>query len=186
MLPAYVITLRPKDALRYGRTLWVEKQHFLPLQAIVYGPADETLEQLVFTDFSVQESLPFVDSQAGNPSPLANNPAPLPLTEANFIINNLPAGFHELFFTRRLMHNEARPVDHMLLSDGLAWISVYMEYKKLPPMPTATAEPKIVPAVGAINFFSRPLGDYEFTVMGDAPRATVETIAQGIQLRNSQ
>lgn len=186
MLPAYVITLRPQDSLRYSRAFWVEKQHFLPLQVIVYGPADEILEQLVFIDISVKDNLPFVDTQASNSPALANNPASLSLTEANFTFNNLPAGFHQLFFTRRLMHNEASPVDHMLLSDGLAWVSVYMEYKKPPSATPPPVEPNDIPAVGAINFFSRSLGDYEFTVMGDVPKATVEMIAQNIQLRHNR
>jgi len=191
MLPAYVISLNPFDNLRYPRTIWVEKQHYLPLQAIVYGRADnaglETLEQMVFTDIAVKDSIPFVKTHPARPEDFVNKPNPMPVSEANFVVNRLPKGFVELFFYRRLMHNEARPVDQLVLSDGLAWISIYMEYKNIDPPETEQAENKVIhAAVGAINFYGRSLGDYEFTVMGDVPPETVKLIAENIQLRDDR
>lgn len=183
MLPAYVVALEAKDKFRYFRTIWVEKQHFLPLKAIVYDLANNVLEQLVFTELTIKNSLPFVDSKLKNESD-ADKP-PLPLTEANFLISNIPSGFRELFFTRRLMHNIAQPVDHLLLSDGLAWISVYMEHKN-PASPLGPVEPKAVQAVGAINFYSRSINNFEFTVMGDVPPETIKIIAENIKLRESK
>lgn len=188
MLPAYVINLNAMDNLRYSRTFWIEKKHFLPLQATVTTPATEsstrTLEQLVFTDFMVKDNIPFVDVHPTQSPTLINEPTPLPVSQANFIINDLPKGFDELFFNRRLMHNEARPVDQLVLSDGLAWISIYMEYKKIGSPQHLSPESKTARAVGAINFFSRTLGDFEFTVMGDVPPETVKAIANSIQLRD--
>ncbi len=191
LVPTYVIHLNPIDKFRYPRTFWVEKRHFLPLQAIV-SPLDGTaiesdpLEQMVFTDFSVKDHIPFVDIQPTQPPDPFNQITPLPITAANFAVERLPLGFSKLFFNRRLMHNEARPVDQMVLSDGLAWVSIYMEYKKTGLAHTETAENISIPPVGAIHFYSRTLGDFEFTVMGDVPPKTVKQIAENIQLRNRQ
>ncbi len=189
LLPAYVINLNPIDNLRYPRTIWVEAQHYLPLQAIVYGRdsngAMEILEQMVFTDIAVKDSIPFVKTLPAHSQGLINKPTPLPVSEANFIVNPLPKGFVKLFFNRRLMHNEARPVDQLVISDGLAWISIYMEYQNMEPTEANEAENGVIhAAVGAINFYSRSLAGYEFTVMGDVPLETVKLIAKNIQLHD--
>jgi sigma-E factor negative regulatory protein RseB len=39
-------------------------------------------------------------------------------------------------------------------------------------------------SVGAVNSFSRSIGDYELTVMGEVPVSTVQKIADGIKLLN--
>ncbi len=183
MLPSFIINIEPNDKFRYPRTLWVEKQHFLPLKAVVYDLNNDVLEQLLFTELTIKDSLPFVDSKSSTP-PLGNLSAQS-LTEAKFLLSLVPLGFKELFFTSKPMHNSSQPVDHLLLSDGIAWISVYMESK-----PTTShnglLEPKTVQAIGAINFYSRAVENYEFTVMGDVPPETVKLIAENIQLRDSQ
>jgi sigma-E factor negative regulatory protein RseB len=44
---------------------------------------------------------------------------------------------------------------------------------------------KSVESVGAVNFFSQALGDYELTVMGEVPAETVKLIAEGVKLKNN-
>jgi sigma-E factor negative regulatory protein RseB len=175
--PTYIIAIQPKDPFRYGRKIWLEKQHFLPLKAVVYNPANEMLEQLVFTELTLENALPFADTQSTKTSPALVDVSVS--TQAAFVINELPPGFRELFFTRRPLHNSAQPVDHLLLSDGLALVSVYMEHKS----PNSLNAPKTVQSLGAINFSSRIIGEFEFTVLGEVPTETVRLIAENIKLR---
>jgi sigma-E factor negative regulatory protein RseB len=65
----------------------------------------------------------------------------------------------------------------MVLSDGFSSVSVYMENKN------ATMQSGLH-SIGAVNSFSRSIGDFEITVMGEVPAATVKFIADGIRLRN--
>ncbi|MDO9106768.1 MAG: MucB/RseB C-terminal domain-containing protein [Methylovulum sp.] len=191
MLPAYVIAIMPKDQLRYARKIWLDQRQFLPLKVVVYALADgvvldEALEQLVFTDLEVTGIQPFVDVKKPDPGNPAQDIYKLQAQspdQAGFIAARLPQGFKEIFFTRRPMHNSGEPVDHLLLSDGLASVSIYMEHKNN----AGQSEPSLsknVQSVGAVNFFSRTLGDFELTVMGEVPAETVKLIAEGITLRH--
>ena len=183
MLPAYVLSIVPKDNLRYARKLWIEKQHFLPLKTVVYDLDNNMVEQVVFTDMETKQNLPFVDKFLFDEK-LNKTPEIYPLTDARFDITQLPSGFTALFFTRHSLHNNDQPVDHLLLSDGLAWISIYMEQKNSALQSKFDAN-KTVQAIGSINFYSRIVDNYEFTVLGDVPAETIKLIAENVKLRNN-
>lgn len=160
MLPAYVVAIQPKDDFRYVRKIWIEQQQFLPLKVAVYDLSDTILEQVVFTDLQVKETLPFVEVKFGEASGAVKHIhqlQPQASDKAAFVINSLPSGFQEIFFTRRPMHNSNQPVDHLLLSDGFAAVSIYMENKN-------TTIQQGLQAVGAINSYSRTIDDWQLTV----------------------
>lgn len=186
MLPAYVIAIKPKDQLRYARKVWVGQQWFLPLKVIVYDLADSALEELMFVDFEVKDTLPFIDMQASaeNILPPQNGNADLP-EQAAFVMSALPKGFKEVFFSRKPMRNSEQPVDHLLLSDGLASVSVYMEHKNIT-LPSFNTNPNAVQRIDTVNYYSHPLGDFQLTVMGEVPSETIRLIAENVKLRDTQ
>jgi sigma-E factor negative regulatory protein RseB len=175
MLPAYVVTIYPKDNLRYVRKIWIEKNYFLPLKIAVFDLAGQVLEQTVFADLQVKDSISFVSS------PLAVRPEEQDQesfqdearTFSGFKVEKMPAGFYEVFFTRTLMHNLGQPVDHMVLSDGFSTVSIYMENKN------AFFEQGLH-TIGAVNSYGRSMGEFELTVMGEVPATTVKFIADQI------
>jgi sigma-E factor negative regulatory protein RseB len=188
LLPTYVIALEPKDDFRYGRKIWLERQQFLPLKVELYDLEGATLEQVVFTEFQVKDALPFVDvhfTQSVGAVTDVQHIHQLQAQSANqaaFVVGKLPAGFKELFFTRRPMHNSKWPVEHLLLSDGFASVSVYVENNISPGL---RAEDRIH-SMGAVNVFSKTVEDSLITVMGEVPAKTVKFIAEGIKLRKTQ
>jgi sigma-E factor negative regulatory protein RseB len=187
LLPAYVIAIKPKDIYRYARKIWIEKQNYLPLKVVVSDTSGKTVEQLIFTEFELKKSLPFVKVKAADilhlqQEPISDSPDKLS-KQPTFVPSSLPPGFREIFFTRRLMHNSSQPVDHMLLSDGFASVSVYMENKRAGLPPDSTAQ-KNSQSVGAINFFSKTIDNFELTVLGEVPAETVRLIAEGIKLKD--
>lgn len=183
MLPAYAIAIRPKDNLRYARKVWLAQQWALPLKVVIYDLAGEVLEEWVFTEFEVKDTLPFIDI-----NPPANAPAPessgnpAPFQQAVFDWVAIPNGFKEVYFSRKPMRGSEQPVDHLLVSDGLASVSIYMEQKNnaLPPLHSDTNG---VQAINAVNFFSHSLGDFQLTVMGTVPSETIRLIADGVKLK---
>ncbi|CAA9892303.1 Sigma-E factor negative regulatory protein RseB [Candidatus Methylobacter favarea] len=193
MLPTYVIAIQPKDNFRYVRKIWMEKQHFLPLKVALYDLSGTILEQFVFTDLQVKDTLPFVEVKTP-PTPNRRQPKSLPHPKVSikqvaklqsqasdgpdFDLTELPPGFRKIFFTRRPLHNSDQSVAHLLLSDGFSSISIYRENKN-PAMQAG------LQSVGAINFFSRIIDDSQLTVMGEVPAATVKLIAEGIQLKDT-
>jgi sigma-E factor negative regulatory protein RseB len=176
MRPSLVIAVQAKDDFRYDRKIWIDKQLFLPLKVEVYSLAGTTLEQVVFTDISVETAIAFtplddeddrLDIQHIHQAPSES------FDKASFVINNLPTGFEKVFFTRMSMHKSEQPVDHLLLSDGFASVSVYLDGK----------DEEIdngLQTIGSVNSFSRVMDDYQIVVLGEVPAKTVEFIAQGI------
>ncbi|MGJ0486169.1 MAG: MucB/RseB C-terminal domain-containing protein [Methylomicrobium sp.] len=181
MLSAYVIDVQPKDEFRFARRIWVEKLQFLPLKVAVYNSSGALLEQVVFTEQRVKAALPFSEaiSETGHQSDMVGRAikdgdfGALP-----FIVTSPPAGFKAIYFARKTMHDSHLPVDHLLMSDGLTSISVYKESKN-PEMDLGLR------SVGAINYYSLNLEDYQVTAMGEAPPITVKTIVDGIRLKSA-
>jgi len=71
-------------------------------------------------------------------------------------------------------------VAHIVYSDGLAAISVFIE-----PLPS----PKVVPHLshkGAVNIYTTPVAEYMVTVLGETPAATVMQVANSLELRGGR
>jgi sigma-E factor negative regulatory protein RseB len=179
MLPAYIIDIQPKDEFRYARRIWIEKLQFLPLKIAVYDFSGTLLEQVLFTEQHVKASLPF--SEVNPEAAYQKGQEGLAIKDGHssklpFAVTDSPAGFEAIYFARRTMHDSHLPVDHLLISDGLTPISVYKENKN-PEMDQGMR------SVGAINYYSHNLGNYQVTAMGEAPPETVKAIAEGIRLK---
>lgn len=182
MLPSYVVAIQPKDDFRYVRKIWIAKQQYLPLKAVVYDHSGVVLEQVVFTEMQVNKQGAF--EKMDNPGVHPAKVAPDLQDQAAFEIAALPQGFKKVFFARKPIHQSGSPVDHLLLSDGFASVSVYLESNR----DAATADsrlPEGIHTVGAINSMSRSLADSQLTVLGEVPASTVKFIADSVKLRQS-
>jgi sigma-E factor negative regulatory protein RseB len=189
MIPSYVVAIQPKDDFRYIRKIWIAKDTFLPMKAVVYDLSGIVLEQVVFTDIQITNSP--LDHNASLPTKSVvedKKTVVYPITtsdsaeQLSFETTAIPQGFKQIFFSRKPLHKSEQPVDHLLLSDGFASVSVYLETK------TAGTEgdsriPEGLHSVGAVNSMSRTLADSQLTVLGEVPAATVKFIAEGIKLR---
>ncbi|MFA5982769.1 MAG: MucB/RseB C-terminal domain-containing protein [Methylococcaceae bacterium] len=192
MLPAFVIKIEPKDEFRYARKIWIEQKQYLPLKVEVYDVQNMTLEQVVFTDIEVKDKLALVDmdreqtlSDDTATGYVSAAPKQSPAEIAALTIGNLPImGFREIFFTRRPLHRSDQLADHLLLSDGFASVSVYVEIKNTG---VKSEQEKFdgMQSVGAVNFFSRTINDAQVTVLGDVPAKTVKAIAQAVKIKQS-
>ena len=179
LLPTYVVSIKPKDTLRYARKVWLSKQWFLPLKVAVYDQTDKVLQELVFTELEVKDHLPFVEMAETIAKPPVQPQAHTGTVA--FALSALPQGFKEVFFRREPMHNAEKLVDHILLSDGLASVSVYIE-PKTDAAPFGGLSTPNVQTIDAVNFFTHAMGDYQLTVIGEVPSETIRLIAAAITL----
>jgi sigma-E factor negative regulatory protein RseB len=180
MLPSYVIAIQPQDNARYPRKIWVEKRYFLPLKVAVYDNSGTLLEQVVFTDITVKDALSLISVKSldtKNPARHIHQLSTQSPDQAAFVVTAKPAGFRDIFFARKPMHNTEQSVDHLLLSDGFTSVSIYMESKSAEMLSG-------LQSVGAVNSYSRTINDYQLTVLGEVPAETVKFIAEGLKLRN--
>ncbi|MGR9114882.1 MAG: MucB/RseB C-terminal domain-containing protein [Gammaproteobacteria bacterium] len=179
MLTTFVLNILPKDNYRYARRIWIEKQQYLPLKVEVYDHSNNIIEQVVFTELQLKASMPVVDADAatvGREVQHIHKRSPDSFEKARFDLEQVPGGFRKQFFIQMAMRDADQPVEHLLLTDGFSSVSVYLENKN--------ENVELGPhASGSVNAFSRILGGYLVTVMGEVPAATVQYIAEGVKLR---
>jgi sigma-E factor negative regulatory protein RseB len=97
--------------------------------------------------------------------------------ETGWVVRDMPPGFTKVVEGFRTLRGKPAQVAHIVYSDGLVAISVFVE-----PTP-ATPQPVGLSQQGGINVYSRQLDDYLVTVLGEAPGATVRQIAYSVGRR---
>jgi sigma-E factor negative regulatory protein RseB len=73
---------------------------------------------------------------------------------------------------------ESRPVGQLVYSDGLAAVSVFIE-----PLGAGRATVPGLASLGAIHIYTREVANHRITVVGEAPAASVERIANAVEYR---
>jgi sigma-E factor negative regulatory protein RseB len=175
------VVLEPKDALRYMHKLCAELGTGLLLRAHTYNERRQLLEQFMFTQLDVSRSVSkqAVKSQFEQaPGWQRDNSVKTTQkdTETGWIVNGLPSGFKKVMEIVRSFTGKPQPVAHLVFSDGLSNVSVFVE-----PSPT----PGRVSAGGASDgnpttFAVRTVTDSQVTVVGDVPFTAVQAIADGV------
>jgi sigma-E factor negative regulatory protein RseB len=94
--------------------------------------------------------------------------------ETSWRCDDLPPGFRIVSAHREQFPGSGGPVIHLLYSDGLANVSVFIE-------PVTEPRPVHKSRVGASSSYSVQAGQYRVTAVGDVPAATVEQIAASIR-----
>lgn len=180
---AQLLVLDPKDGLRYGHKLWADSATGLLLKARMINERRETVEQFAFTQVSVGVE---VDREALKPQHDAQGPGwkrdssgiAEPATDSGWIVRSYPAGFRKIMETKRKLPGRPTPVSHIVYSDGLAAISIFIE-----PLSANVRPVSGVSHQGAINIYTRPVADHMVTVLGEAPSATVVQIGRSVSTK---
>jgi sigma-E factor negative regulatory protein RseB len=181
---AQILVLEPKDGLRYGHKLWADNETGLLLKARMINERKETVEQFAFTQVSIggnvdKEALkPKYDGQGPGWRRDASGAAESASTDSGWVVGSYPAGFRKIMETKRKLPGRPAPVAHIVYSDGLAAISVFIE-----PMAGNARPVQGVSHQGAVNIYSRPLDDHMVTVLGEAPSATVVEMGQSVSAK---
>jgi sigma-E factor negative regulatory protein RseB len=162
---ASVLEARPRDAERYGYRLWIERETGMLLGSALLDAQGNAIEQLMFTSLELKPGV--------RPSAPPAAPSPPAEVAAGGWHATLPEGF-------QLVARPAaeRDAEHLLYSDGLANVSLYVE-----PLRSGSADWTGSSRRGAVAVAGRVRGGYHVVVMGDLPVATVERIADSVQPR---
>lgn len=181
-LDAQQIILEPQDDLRYGYELWAEVQSGLLLKSRTLDERGEIIEQFSFSDVRIggeigREALrPRFDKDEHWRIVHAGG-VELPREESGWIQQAPIAGFSLVSVVRRPMGREQGEAVHLVFSDGLASISVFIE-----PASPEGARHGIGPlSSGAINIYKRQVGPHQITALGEVPLRTVQRLADGME-----
>ncbi|HET9404989.1 MAG TPA: MucB/RseB C-terminal domain-containing protein [Burkholderiales bacterium] len=181
-----VVVLEPKDRLRYGHQYCADAGSGLPLRARTFNEKKEPLESFVFTELVIGGSFnrDKVRSRYAAKSrdwkvDHSGYPINEVATDTGWVLTRQPAGFRKLTELKRSIAGRAFAVSHIVYSDGLAAISVFIE-----PLPKVRIAQQLSHQ-GAVNIYIRPIADHMVTVLGEAPAATVIQIANSLELKGA-
>jgi sigma-E factor negative regulatory protein RseB len=176
------ILLKPKDNLRYGYRLYADASSGMLLKAMTVDAAGDTIEQFSFTQLTIGN----VTRDMVRPRHAAGNwridnaeASPTHLTGWS-LSAELP-GFHKIMELKRRL-GESRQAGQVVYSDGLAAVSVFIE-------PLDARREAVRPglaSVGAIHIYTREVANHVVTVVGEAPAASVQRIANAVEYRETR
>ncbi len=172
-----IVSIKPKDGFRYGYMLWLDQETAMPLKSQLMDDQGNILEQILFAQLEISDSIP---RSALEPTintegfTMFRPPAVADQTEdsSHLRASRLPDGFELSAATNSPIAGSQYPVEHLVYSDGLATVSVFIEDPK--------SEPEVAAGhyrVGSANAFSLNLNGRQVTAVGAVPGRTVETIA---------
>jgi sigma-E factor negative regulatory protein RseB len=181
--PVQVVVFEPKDGLRYGHRFWSDDATGLLLKARVLNERGDGIEQFAFSDLTinaridramVEPSWPVVPSDWQVLERASGDVTP---QETGWVVTRVPPGFAKIMEGFRKLRGRRERVAHLVFSDGLVSVSVFVE-----PLVAASAPAGLLQK-GGLNVYSVKQNDHLITVMGEAPGATVRQIAHSVERR---
>lgn len=176
------VSVMPKDEFRYGYRLSVDNETGFLLKSELLDSHGNPLEQIIYTSLELPQTIAddlLEPGMSGKGFTWYTRDAPrAPARESSWAVKWLPAGF--------LMKDRATdpaalgrmPVEHLVYTDGLASVSVFIEHLK------ASGDGlEGISRMGAVNAFGIMLDGYQVTAVGEVPAAAVERIAHSVAKR---
>ncbi len=173
------VTLKPKDDLRYGHTLYADVKSGMLIRAVTTDARGETVEQFSFTELSFG-SVPRerLKSRHAAQRWRVENSEAAPASLVGWGLSSELPGFRKVAELKRRL-GEGGPVGQVVYSDGLAAVSVFIEPLEGRRDPVRAG----LASVGAIHIYTKEVAKHMITVVGEAPAASVQRIANAVEFR---
>jgi sigma-E factor negative regulatory protein RseB len=178
-----VVSIRARDEFRYGYLLWLDRDNGLPLKIQVRDDTGTVIESILFTEISVLDSIPeFAVAPSIDVEGFTwKRPARVAVEELrneNWDARRLPGGFWRLDSRQVLLAGSRYPVQHLVYTDGLATVSVFIAH------PLSDADmPEGFSRFGSTNAYSLKIDGRLATAIGEVPGRTVQRIATSLDVR---
>lgn len=180
----HAVVFQPKDNLRYSHKMWAHSESGLLLKAVVLDEHARIIEQYAFTQLQLGGKVDrtWVESRKISPStfkkhePVVAEKAMAEVKSSDWQIDALPSGFKKIMEVCRPIRDKTRPVTHLVFSDGLAGISIFIE--------DVAGRENLntgLSSQGAIQIYSKINGDKLITVVGEVPPRTVMQVAESVR-----
>jgi sigma-E factor negative regulatory protein RseB len=188
----HYITVMPKDEYRYGYRLWIDDKTAMPLKTQLCDARGRVIEQVVFASLTLASHIPdaafkpevSTDGFQWLRSDTAAAKDPAKEATADPVVWDalrLPPGFKMTVRKAQTMPGSNSPVDHLVFTDGLASVSVFVETTTQSAPSTGTEPLDESARVGSSSAFSTVVDGHKITAVGEVPPATVRFIANSVQ-----
>jgi len=186
-----VIAITPRDQYRYGYRFWIDSTNNMLLRYELNDVNGDAIEQVMFTSMQVGSGIqpgdlePSLTGEGYNwyrteedtGTPAAGTVAAG--VPPQWQVRQLPAGYALTETRRQRVRRGGEYAEHLIFSDGLATASVYVE-KLMPGSNPFTG----LSSMGALNAYGHLIDDYQVTVVGEVPAATVQDMALSVARQN--
>ena len=173
----------PKDGQRYGHRFWADVETGLLLKALLVSEHNNIVDQFAFSEITVG---PKIDRELVKPTWPAAPPdwqvkegsaGEMTPHDTGWTVTRMPPGFSKIMEGYRSLRGKREPVAHLVFSDGLVAVSVFIEPLASSPAQGGTLQQ------GAVNVYSMKVDDQMVTVLGEVPGVTVRQIAMSVAKR---
>ncbi len=178
---AQILFLDGKDKLRYSYKFWLDTEYGLLLKSVMVNSQNEVIDSIAFNQLGLINNVdldwfkPNIDSKKhyvmeDEPSAVTDNHA-----SPHWKLKDLPVGYVKVDQMMRSVRGKSLPVTHLIFSDGLASVSLFIE-----PIESGVKPRLGHKVVGNTSFYSSVTGYLQVTVLGEVPEATVAQIANAV------
>ncbi len=192
--PVRVVAVNPKDQFRFGYRLWLDEKTAMPLKTQLCDSHGQVIEQIFFARLDMPDNIPDsdlaptvrTDGMRWVRQGPSNGAAPAALS--GYRASELPPGFRLTASGAQTLGNAGVPASHLVYSDGLATVSLFIEAQPDPAAGAAAdpalAEPPMqgLARVGSGYAFSTVVQGHQVTALGEVPAQTVEFIAHSVKI----
>jgi sigma-E factor negative regulatory protein RseB len=192
--PARVIAVNPKDQYRFGYRLWLDENTAMPLKTQLCDAHGQVIEQILFAHLEMPETIadadlaPAVRTEGMRWVRQGPTSEPAAAALSAYRAAELPPGFHLTVSGAQTLGGASVPAEHLVYSDGLATVSVFVEpdaaaQANTTATPSAPPEPPMegLARVGSGFAFSTVVQGHQVTAVGEVPAQTVEFIAHSVK-----
>ena len=180
-LPAVVVSILPNDDLRYGLKLWIAEDSKLMLQSVLLDELGQQRERVMFVqmerlqpgDAALLSASPSIDNDYALVQSHTGDNTAVVAADPRWQLDGLPEGFRLEAAYRKQRGDNGGFVQQMVLSDGMASVSVFIE-------PATDNALEGAASMGAVNAFGLQRGKINITAIGEAPLETVQRIAEAV------
>jgi sigma-E factor negative regulatory protein RseB len=181
---AQLITLQPKDQYRYGYKLWLDREFGLLLKMATTDSSGTTLDSIGFSQLvlmSGQKLDWFQPSNVVRGKPYEveqRSVSNLQDNEMNCELAESLLGYHRISQLKQNINNRPFPATHMVYSDGLATVSVFVE-------PVSRGiHPRVgYSEMGTTSMLGAIAEGHQIMVVGEVPQVTVTQFVNAVKFK---
>lgn len=173
-----ILQMVPQDNHRYGHVFWLDKDSGLLLKSDLINEQGHVIEQMMYSDIELLSEAPqkIVDADNLKDYRKISLIGQQDITRQRWLARQMPAGFKLIRSDQVSHHSQQVPAYHMIYSDGMASVSVFVEQRV-----ENDGDLSGLSNMGAVNAYSVYQGDVYITAIGEVPADTVRMIAESVE-----